>query len=294
MPAGMSRADFKYEVSISTDYGIAFGRGRYCAREPISRTQMTRVIDYLNGLNAVSRSGDRPSRMSVLENNCSHVTHNALAAAGAWSVWPTDRFVLLAALSFPVPMNEFVNQMRRANDLPLDDPGQLFDDPAIRTTLMRDDWLPTAPGALATSVPPRPNNDVYETDLALIFYDYPIVKRFTRWFDTIFANRRYTHAETNLAYFSDLYRRVGRDRQPVDWWLTQRGGSDADKAAFAAFYQRYYAYIDRMAVATDRRIASLDAMKLASDAQPPRVSASQAPVPLALTRTASRSAPIAR
>ena len=51
MPAGMDRRDFMYEVSVATDYAIAFGRDRYCARVPVTRAQMVKMVDYLNGIN---------------------------------------------------------------------------------------------------------------------------------------------------------------------------------------------------------------------------------------------------
>ncbi|HEX4367171.1 MAG TPA: hypothetical protein VH023_10095, partial [Rhodopila sp.] len=41
-PAGMNRTDFKYEASVATDYGVSLGRGRFCARLPVSRAQMKR------------------------------------------------------------------------------------------------------------------------------------------------------------------------------------------------------------------------------------------------------------
>ena len=36
-----------------------------------------------------------------------------------WSEWPTHRPLLISAFDFPVPKNEFVNLMRRTNDLPI-------------------------------------------------------------------------------------------------------------------------------------------------------------------------------
>ena len=63
----------------------------------------------------------------MLRNNCAHIAHNALAAVGLWDEWPTDRFILFAAFDFPVPKNEFVNLMRRTNDMPIDDPEALYE-----------------------------------------------------------------------------------------------------------------------------------------------------------------------
>ena len=59
MPPGYARDAFKYEVSIATDYAIGYGRDRYCARIPVSASEMTRIVDDLNGLNRPYRDGKR-------------------------------------------------------------------------------------------------------------------------------------------------------------------------------------------------------------------------------------------
>ena len=112
-PASMSARDYKYDVSVATDYAIGFGRDRYCARVPVDRERMTRIVGYLNGLNAEYRDGGKEFEWNVFNNNCSHVGHNALAAAGVWDAWPTGRSVLLSLVDFPVPKNEFVDLMRQ-------------------------------------------------------------------------------------------------------------------------------------------------------------------------------------
>lgn len=256
-PAGMTPSDFMYEASVATDYGISLGRGRFCARLPVSRTQMERVVAYLNADNAQYRDGQRTFEMTVVEDNCSHFTHNVLAAADLWDRWPTNRFVLVAALSFPVPKNEFVNQMRRSNDLPIDNPISLFRDATAREALLRDHWLPTSPGAIATATPMRQQNELYDTDVNLIFYDSPILGSFQRQFDRIVADRRYTDLADNLRYFSTVYARISTDRRPADWWLAHADLPRADEASFRAFTKLYYDYIDRMNGRTNLSLVTL-------------------------------------
>jgi hypothetical protein len=238
IPAGMSSRDYMYEVSVATDYAVGFGRDRYCARVPMARQQMARVVSFLNELNAPYEAGKKDFEWDVLRNNCSHVLHNALAAAGVWSPWPSESFVLFAALNFPVPKNEFVNLMRRTNDLPLDDPSALYRDEASRQALMQANWLPMEPGALAEAERVVQDNEVYETDLRLIFYDDPIIGVYRKRFARIFDEPRYTDLRANLAYFDRLYRKIGLDTAPP-------GGAAAagEDAAQAAFYRRYFAYI---------------------------------------------------
>ncbi len=255
MPPQMSRRDYQYEVSVATDYAIGFGRDRYCARMPLDRERMTALITYLNELNVPYRAGEKVFEWNVLNNNCSHVAHNALAAAGVWSEWPMDRFLLLAAFSFPVPKNEFVNLARRTNDMPIDDIAAIAGDRAARASLIGYGTLPTAPGALAEAEPAAPQNDLYDTALSLIFYDDPLFGAYQPRFARIFAEPRYTDLEANLRYFADLYRRIEVTRRPRDEMLA--GRPPAERAGFAEVYDRYYGHIDRAAAAIDGELTTL-------------------------------------
>ncbi len=240
MPAGWSERDWKYEMSVATDYAIDFGRGRYCARVPATTAQMDRMIAYLNGLNALYRDGKRVFEWNVLQDNCSHLTHNTLAAAGVWPDWPTHQFVLFAAFDFPVPKNEFINLMRRANDQDLADLHALYRDPETRRAVLDGDWPSTRPGALAQAYPARPSNDLYRTQLQLIFYDEAFTARYEHRLEAIEAEPRYRELGANLAYFADLYHRLDAQRRPLSWWLGR-----GEPAGFAQFYQQYYAMLAR-------------------------------------------------
>jgi len=250
MPPGMDRRDFMYEVSIATDYAVALARYRYCGRVPVTRAQMVKIVDYLNGENAPYREG-KTFEWNVLENNCTHLVHNALAAADVWDDWPTDRFILISAFDFPVPKNEFVNIMRRTNDMDLTDLSALYADDAARRSLEKDGRLPTQPGGLAEAVRAVQDNDIYDTDVNLIFYDDPVTGRYRRHFDAIFSEPRYTNLRANLDYFAALYAKVKTElaREPKP--------SDTDLAAFEARYARY---IDREAADVGTKMQALDRM----------------------------------
>jgi len=215
-PAGMSERDYMYEVSIPTDYAIGLGRDRYCARVPLDRGRMQTVIRYLNGLNEPYRSGQEVFRWHVLRNNCSYLAHNALAAAGLWPEWPTERPLLIAAFDFPVPKNEFVNVMRRTNDMPIADPDALYADDTARSGLTEQGWIPTQPGSLAEAKPAVEPNELYHTDLRLIFFDEAIFGHYRERFDRIFTEPRYTDLASNLAYFSHLYASILASRPTTE------------------------------------------------------------------------------
>ena len=260
-PADVSQEDYKYEISIATDYAINFGRGRFCARVPVSRAQMVRMIAFLNAQNEPYRDGSKIFQWSVFQDNCIHLAHNALAAAGLWEARPLDEPLVLAFFDFPVPKNEFVDVMRRTNDPPDLDPSAIYHDAYAVRSLMRFGRLPWIPGALADGHPPRQPNEVYDTDLALIFYDKPIIGQYQERFDNIFNNPRYLDFAQNLEYFAGLYRQVAADRKPLETLLARSEfQAPADRQRFTEFYQRYYAYVDAQRTVVDARLAQLKAL----------------------------------
>jgi hypothetical protein len=238
MPPGYARDAFKYEVSIATDYAIGYGRDRTCARVPVSRPRMTRIVDYLNGLNRPYRDGKAEYEWSVLNDNCIHVAHNALSAIGFWPLWPTRRFVLVAAFDFPVPKNEFVNIMRRANDMPVEDLLAVWNDKPARLAVLAGEGLPTRAGALATFERATQDNALYETDLRLIFYDAPVIGHYEGWYRQIVAEPRYSDLSADLRYYGALYARIEADRRPLGWWLTAHPALRSEPD-FPAFYARF-------------------------------------------------------
>jgi hypothetical protein len=180
----------------------------------------------------------------VLSNNCAYLAHNALAVAGIWPEWSMDRPLLVAAFDFPVPKNEFVNLMRRTNDMQIADPDTLYEDEAARSEMLRQGLIATRPGALAEAHPAVQPNDLYDTHLRLIFFDEAIFGRYQQRFDRIFTEPRYTDLVSNLAHFSALYRKIlaGRDA----------AGTTADR-----FLQRYYDVIAGENAKLDATLARL-------------------------------------
>jgi hypothetical protein len=239
MPPGYARDSFKYEVSIATDYAITYGRDRYCARVPLSAPEMTRIVEYLNGLNRPYRDGEAEYEWSVLNDNCIHVAHNALTAIGFWPPWPTHRLVLIALFDFPVPKNEFVNIMRRANDMPITDLLAVWNDLPARKAVLAGEGLPTREGAIATFEPLAHQNAVYNTDLQLIFYDDPVFGSYEGWYRQILSDPRYSSLQADLRHFGTLYQRIEAERRPLEWWLREHPRL-ASERNFPAFYERFY------------------------------------------------------
>ena len=249
-PVTMATRDYMYDLSAATDYAISFGRDRYCARVPLDRARMARIVEYLNAQNLPYRTGQKKFEWDVLRDNCAHLAHNALASVGLWPFWPVDRPLLISAFDFPVPKNEFVNLMRHTNDMPIDDPASLYDDPVARAALLDHDLIATGPGGLAEAERAVGRNELYNTaHLRLIFYDEPVFGHYQQHFDEIFAQPRYTDLRRNLDYFAQLYQRI----------LARPAAVPAD-AGQAAFYRRYRAYIATASAELADARAALSAM----------------------------------
>lgn len=231
-PASMSKIELMYDLSIATDYAIAFGRDRYCARVPLDRAKMSIAVNYLNAVNAPYRSGEKLFDWNVLRNNCAHLSHNVLAMMGLWGIWPIDRPALISAFDFPVPKNEFINLMRRTNDMPIADPDALYDDDTAREATWRG-WMQTEPGGLAEAERAIQQNDLYGTKLRLIFYDEPVFGHYQERFDQIFSDPRYTDLSANLDHFASLYTTILANRPPETDPPSNPGGR-------AAFREKYY------------------------------------------------------
>ena len=184
-------------------------------------------------------------RWQIFNNNCAHVAHNALAQAGIWAPWPTGQFFARAMFRFPVPKNEFVDLMLRANDLPIHDARAIYDDDLARRALLEAGILPTAPGALAVAGPAIRDNDVYDTNkLRLIFYDNPFWGPYRPHFARIFATPRYHDLHANLRHFAAVYETIQQQ--------SSAGGAPAQ------FEARYRRYIAQAAERVNEQLASLD------------------------------------
>jgi hypothetical protein len=256
MPPGISREDWVQEISVATDYGISLGRGRFCAKVPVNRAQMAAMVQFLNDENAPYRDRGETFRWNLFKDNCIHLAHNALAAAGLWREWPTNRPFLVSVLDFPVPRNEFVNLMQRVGDAGLLDPYEIHADPALRRALLAFNQLPIQAGALMASRPPQTPNEVYETDLKLIFYDAEFIGPYQGWFDAIQADATQHDPRRNLVWATAQQRLALARRQPLAWWLAQPGIPDRDR--FATTYHRFYALLEHEVAAAEPLPARTD------------------------------------
>jgi hypothetical protein len=247
-PAGMTDRDYMYEISVATDYGAQFGRDSYRTRIPLDRARIGAMVDYLNAINAPYRAGERIYRWRLFNDNCVHVAHNALAAAGVWGPRPTGQFVPFAVWCFPVPKNAFIDLLRRGNELPLEDAQALYEDAYARRALLETGNLPTAPGTLASIVQAIAGNDVYDVaSLRLIFFDNFFWGPYRFHFKHILAAPRYTDLHENLRHFVARYA-AAQSRKPTRRLRGER----------AVFQKRYEEHLASQAAIVSQQLARLE------------------------------------
>jgi hypothetical protein len=76
--------DFVAANSAGTDFGITFGRTVLCARVPVTESMLEQIVIFLNDVNHQYQTGNIQYHWSGYSDNCVHLQHNALAAAGVW------------------------------------------------------------------------------------------------------------------------------------------------------------------------------------------------------------------
>lgn len=80
--------------TLGTDFALNYGRTIFCARLPVTREMLEKIVDYLNALNQEYALGKADYKWSSYHDNCSHTIHNALAAALVWPFKSVQSFKL--------------------------------------------------------------------------------------------------------------------------------------------------------------------------------------------------------
>lgn len=270
-PDAMPAREFIVRNSIGTDFALNFARTAYCARLPMSRDAIGKVIAYLNGVNESAQ--DRGYTWNAYTNNCSHVAHNALAAADLWDVKQTRgpgainvvrdvlsvaKGVALGRMSdFSFPANNLVRAFEAGNERPIDGATAGFKDHDVVRTL-NNGWISTGPGALIVTYPMHdaarnqmftPGRDPFLFSVPRVWDKEDKFKMLTRN-----ASPSLTDLGANLSHFRDRYAQILSSRQDLNDELRSVDGEENEQA-FPLFYERFYQFIARQLQRTDALIA---------------------------------------
>ena len=269
-PAAMPTTEFIVRNSIGTDFALNFARTAYCARLPLSREATAQVIAYLNGANERAQEGGYT--WNAYTDNCSHITHNALAAAGVWDAKQTRRpgvanvvkdilsvakAVALRRMSdFSFPANNFVRAFEAGNERPIDGAAAAFKDHDLIRTL-NDGWMSTGPGALIVTYPMHEatRNRVFAAGRDPFLFSVPRVWDKEDKFKILTRNASpsLTDLGPNLSHFRDRFAEILARRRDVSEELTAIDVENNEQA-FRLFYERFYQFIERQLLRTNSLI----------------------------------------
>ena len=270
-PRDTSAEEFVVRHSIGTDFALNFARTAYSARLPMSRDAIGKVVAYLNTTNASAQTSGYIWNMYT--NNCSHVAHNALAAAGVWDpkvargpgalnvardVVSVARALALSQMSdFSFPANNFVRLYEAGNTRPVDDALAGFRNHDVRRT-MSDGWMSTGPGALIASYPIHDPklNQLFSLGRDPFLFSVPMLwdKADTYQMLTRDPPSTVTDLAANLAYYRERYTKTLAKQRSLDEEVGFLNAGENEEE-FRTFRGRFYEYIAEELKRTDARLA---------------------------------------
>lgn len=264
-PEAMTALEYVIRKSIGTDFALNFARDANCARIPVEREQMAKIIEHMNGYN--DRAREKGYKWNLLTNNCSHVLHNALAAAGVWHAkkirGSRKRDVALDVLSaakgllsgrmsdFSFPANNFVRTHEAGNEKPIDDVLTAFRDGDTRRTV-REGWSSTDAGALVVKYPMAGagENELFEQGKDPFIFSIPVVWDKKGKYNDLTREPDAGESDlgSNLARYRQRYADILAEKKPAGRYAFLDGRERRD---FPAFHAQYYELAEKRLAQTD-------------------------------------------
>ena len=263
--------------SIGTDFAATFARTLYCSRLPVPKEVLGAIIGKLNQLNEQYALTGEPYHWDVIEDNCSHAVHNAIAASGLWDPKRTrlggarvlgayvehyHQFTEDGGWHLSFPFNNMVRLAEAGNLRPIDNVVDAFRNSDIRRTFERFRWISTGHGALVETQPIHPeqrNHLFVEGDMpfagSLPFnLPGPVRNRLSKReistlnpegrFREFFSDDRYRRILDNLESYRDRYEAILESAEmPLESYPAYRKMSKEEKAEFRDFRRNFFAYI---------------------------------------------------
>lgn len=252
-PKGMTDDEYIVRQTLATEFALNFGRNVYCSRLPIKKEMLSPMIENLNSLNDFyQKNGDY--EWSGVFNNCTHTTHNAIAAAGLFRPYEMDQNIVKQVFNLAIPSNEFIDLEKMGNDDTLDDVVAIYQDPYKRKALLEQDWMAMQPGVLTDSHRMHQNNALYDTNSDFFVLDVPGPSPQRSEFNQINSEARYSNLLENLRYFEAKYRAALDSRLSIEDLreiaeARSRGSAIAppkiNTPEFEQFYKAYYLKLER-------------------------------------------------
>ena len=239
---------------LGTDFALRTARTSYCARLPVTETMMQDIIDYLNAVNRAYASGRAHYNWSGYSDNCSHLLHNALAAASIWRPRSVQTSKLRQIGNLSVPANEVIDLAKLGTEGPLTDGREVYRNDEARDALLNLDWLPRRHGAVMTLVPAWEPNELFDTHARILLLQGLFRRNAIRTARRIYADPRFTQLRPNLEEFRGIYVAMleERDKRIAGGLLPLRS------VRYLRPTKLYYRYVAEQLAEVDRMLAFLD------------------------------------
>ena len=257
-----SLEDFVVRGSLGTDFALNFGRTAYCSRVPVTAGMLESAIAYLNGLNDMYARTEAEYHWSGFSDNCAHVVHNALAAAGIWKPEAVHATKVRQLFDLAVPANEFVHLAERTSQLPIESFDAVYEDPAARSALERFGWLPTTHGAVVETYHVHQLNELYESDYRLLSLESPFTHGLQKRAEWLQSDARLAELHTNLIFFIERYRRMLESEDEVRRHTEHLDQNYRDTLA------RYYQWVHAQLADAEEKLAQFRAVRAEQPAAP--------------------------
>jgi hypothetical protein len=264
-PKSMSNDEYVVRTTLATEFGLNLGRNVYCSRIPVERKMLQPMVDYLNSLNDFYQKNNDYEWSGVF-NNCTHTTHNAIAAPGLLRPYATDKNIAQQAFNLAIPGNEYIDLESQGNDEDLNDVVAFYLDPYKRKALLEQDWMMTQPGVLTDNHRMHQNNALYDTNSDFFVLSVPGLSPKRADFNRINREARYSDIVENLRYFKTKYENALSSRlsiEELDEIQQARATGSAIQPPklrskeFASFYNAYYEKIERSLKDVEKKLQLL-------------------------------------
>jgi len=228
--------------ALGTDFALSWGRNLYCTRMPLTREKIPLIVNELNALNEELLASPKGYNWNLLADNCTHTTHNALAAAGVWPERGRNEFLALQLFNLAVPSNDFIDLTELGNDTDLTDLATIYRNETFRRSVLDERSLAVRPGVLTEIIPIRAENRLFETGSGFLILDIPLPNFKKLGFNRILRSPRYSDLGANLEAMQLRYERAIHELESgsrtYDQVVREHGELGFDPG-FARFFLNY-------------------------------------------------------
>lgn len=239
--------------AVGLDVALTYNHEVYCARLPVTKEILQRVVDYLNADNAQYLSGHKEFTWSFYANNCAHMTNNALAAIGVLDSKRTDSnpFFQFAG-NLAIPSHVFIEMMHQGNVRHFPKAREVYRNREWRDLVLTQSWLPVRPGVISRVLPIHRPNELYLEALDLFILDRP-GGPYKKAFAAYTTDPLYRDLQQNLKNFRALYKEALAAVGPGSSATSK--DVNLETISFSQFVPYYRAYLQKELSSLDEELS---------------------------------------